>query len=155
MFFTGDYEHTIDSKNRLSIPARFRQMLCAETTGENFYLVIGRNKKLWLYPDKYYEQLVSQKPAELIPDEELLRFEQITFGLARLLELDRTGRVLMPERMIQRAQLDRDVVIIGVRDHLEIWNRQEWEQHVENGFSEHNQMLTRARVARMPPGSQS
>jgi len=155
MLFTGDYEHTLDTKNRLSIPARFRQMLSPETVGDKFILVIGNNKKLCLYPDKYYEQLVSRYPAELIPDEQVIRYEQITFGLARLLELDGTGRVILPERMITRAGLGKEVVIIGVRDHLELWNRDEWERYVENGLSEHNQMLNRARVARMLPGSAS
>jgi DNA-binding transcriptional regulator/RsmH inhibitor MraZ len=55
--------------------------------------------------------------------------------------------------MIQRSELGKEVVIIGVRDHLELWNKVEWEQYVENGLSEHNQMMTRARVARMLPGS--
>lgn len=155
MLFTGEYEHTLDSKNRLSIPSRFRQLLSPETIGDKYYLVIGPEKRLWLYPDKYYEQLVSRDPAELIPDEQTLQFEQLTFGLAKLLDLDRTGRVVIPEKMIHRANLGKEVVIIGVRDHLELWNRQEWEQYVENGLSEHNQMMTRARVARMPSGSQS
>lgn len=154
MFFTGEYEHTLDSKNRVSIPARFRQMLSADTVGDKLYLVLGANKKLWFYPDKYYENLVSrQYPAELIPAEETIRYEQITFGLARWLELDPTGRIVLPDKMIARAGLGKDVVIIGVRDHFELWNRDEWERYVENGLSEHHQMLTRARVARMSPGS--
>jgi MraZ protein len=153
LLFTGEYEHTLDAKNRVSIPSRFRQMLSTQTVGDKFYLVLGTNKKLWLYPDKYYEELVSQHPAELIPDEQVMRFEQITFGLARWLELDATGRIILPDKMIARAELGKEVVIIGVRDHLELWNKAEWERYVENGLSEHNQMMTRARVARMLPGS--
>jgi len=127
-------------------------MISAQSGG-NLYLVFGPNKKLWLYPEGYYEELVSRYPAELIPDEQILRYEQITFGLARLLELDKTGRIILPDKMIQRSELGKEVVIIGVRVHLEIWNKVEWEQYVENGLSEHNQMMTRARVARMLPGS--
>jgi len=155
LLFTGEYEHTLDAKNRVSIPARFRQMLSPETVGDKVYLVLGPNKKLWLYPDRYYEELVSQHPAELIPDEQVLRYEQITFGLARLLEFDGTGRIILPDKMIARAGLGKEVVIIGVRDHLELWNTEEWERYVENGLSEHNQMLTRARLARMLPGPNS
>jgi len=155
LFFTGEYEHTLDAKNRVSIPARFRQILSPDTVGDKVYLVLGPNKKLWMYPDKYYEELVSQHPAELIPDEQVLRYEQITFGLARLLELDGTGRIILPEKMIARAGLGKEIVIIGVRDHLELWNQEEWERYVENGLSEHNQMLTRARLARMLPGPNS
>lgn len=153
MLFTGEYEHTLDAKNRVSIPARFRQQVSVEGANSNFYMVLGPNKKLWLYPEHYYEELVSKYPAELIPDEEILRFEQITFGLARLLEMDKTGRIILPDKMINRAGLGKEVVIIGVRDHLELWNTEEWDRYVENGLSDHNQMLTRARLARMLPGS--
>jgi len=153
LLFTGEYEHTLDQKNRVSIPARFRQLLSPDSIGEKLYLILGANKKLWLYPDRYYEQLVDRHPAELIPDEKVLQFEQLTFGLARLLEFDNTGRVLIPEKMIRRAALGKEVVIIGVRDHLEIWNRGDWEEYVENGLSEYGETLTRARLARMPLGS--
>jgi MraZ protein len=153
VLFTGEYEHTLDAKNRVSIPARFRQQVSDQNPGSSFYMVLGPNKKLWLYPERYYEELVSRYPAELIPDEQILRFEQITFGLARLLEMDKTGRIILPDKMIGRAGLGKEVVIIGVRDHLELWNRDEWDQYVENGLSDHNQMLTRARLARMLPGS--
>lgn len=153
MLFTGEFEHTLDQKNRLSIPAPCRQLLSPDTVGEKLYLVLGPNKTLSLYPERYYEQLVNRHPAELIPDEKVLQFEQLTFGLARLLELDTTGRVVLPEKMIRRASLGREVIIIGVRDHLEIWNRADWEQHVENGLAEQNQTLTRTRLAWMLPGS--
>lgn len=153
MLFTGEYEHTLDQKNRLSIPARFRQLLSPDSIGEEFYLIIGANKKLWLYPNKYYEELVNRHPAELIPDEKVLQFEQMTFGLARLLEIDSTGRIVVPEKMLRRSSLGKQVAIIGVRDHLELWNRDEWERYVENGLSEYSHTLTRARLARMLPGS--
>lgn len=154
MIFTGDYEHTIDSKNRVSIPARFRQMLSAETIGDKFYLIIGPNRKLWLYPNKYYEQLVANCPRELIPDSEFLKYEEFTFGLARLVEPDKTGRFIIPEKMMERTGLGKDVVIVGVRDHIELWNRNEWEEFIEKGLSEHNQMLSRARMtwrSSLPP----
>ena len=153
MLFTGDYEHSFDQKNRLSIPARFRQLLSPDTVGDKFYLIIAANKRLCLYPDKYFEELVKRDPAELIPDEKVLQFEQLTFGLARMLEIDNTGRILVPEKMIRRAALGREVVIIGVKDHLEIWNRSDWEQYVENGLSDYSQTLNRARLARRSPGS--
>ena len=153
MLFTGEYEHTLDQKNRLSIPARFRQLLSPDVTGERFYVILGSNRKPWLYPDKYYEKLVDQQPAELIPDDTILQFDQLTFGLARLLDIDSTGRIVLPDRMIRRGGLGTEVVIIGVRDHLEIWPRDEWDQYVENGLSEYSQTLTRARLARKPLGS--
>ncbi len=155
MIFTGDYEHTIDSKNRVSIPARFRQILSPETVGDKFYIVIGANGKLWLYPNKYYEQLVDQIPREFIPDDNLMEYELFTLGLARLVEMDGNGRVVIPEKMIRKTELGKDVVIVGVRDHLELWNRSEWEEFVEKGFSEHNQLLARARMTWRASGSSS
>jgi MraZ protein len=153
VLFTGEYQHTLDGKNRLSIPSRIRQGLSAETVGDRLYLIVGANLKLWLYPDLYYETLVNRQPAELIPDQTVLEFEQMTFGLAHLLDIDSSGRVLLPDTPVRRAGLTKDIVIIGVRDHLELWNRPEWEGYVENGLSQYSQTLNRARLARMSAGA--
>jgi len=149
VLFTGEYEHTIDTKNRLSIPAKIREALDASTVGDKFYIILGLNKKLWLYPNVYYERLVSQTPSELIPAEETLMSELVTFPLARLVDLDGQGRILLPETMVQRAGLGREVMILGMRDHVQIWNRSEWLEFIQDKLSRHSEMLIKARVARM------
>ncbi len=154
MLFTGEYEPTLDSKNRLSIPARLREVLDGQTVGEKFYLILGLGKKLWLYPNLYYEQLVSQRPPEQIPAEETLISELVTFPLARLVELDSQGRVLLPDNMIQRASLGKEVMILGMRDHIQLWNRKQWFDFIEDKLARHSEMLIKARMTR-PPASQA
>src|SRR4051812_40930972 len=78
----GEYELTIDDKNRLPVPAAIRKVIDPEVYGEAFFLVVGQNRKPWLYPKRYYEELVNQDPAEMTPEEDSLAFDQMNFALA-------------------------------------------------------------------------
>ena len=125
--FYGEYELTVDDKNRLLIPSEVRKRIDPAEDGEAFFLVVGVNRVPWLYAEHYYEELVSRRPADLMPPEYVLAFEQLSFALASRLEPDKQGRVLIPEKTLKRAGLEKDVTLIGVRDHLELWDRKEWE----------------------------
>ena len=123
----GEHELTIDDKNRLLVPAEVRKLMNSERDGDAFFLVIGVNRKPWFYPEKYYETMVAQVPSEITPTSVLLSRDQLLFGMASRLEWDKQGRVLMPDKTLKRTGLGRDVTLIGVRDHLELWNRADWE----------------------------
>ena len=88
----------------------------------------GDNGKLWLYPEKTYE-VMGQGPAELAPPEEQLEFDHLHYALAERLEWDQQGRVLLPADELKETGTGKDVVLFGSRDHLEIWNRTDWEAH--------------------------
>jgi MraZ protein len=123
----GEYELNVDEKNRLLIPSEVRRQIDPERDGEAFFLIVGVNRVPWIYPERYYEELVSRRPAELTPAEDILAFDQLNFALASRLEPDKQGRVLIPEKTLRRSQVSKEVTLIGVRDHLELWNRTEWE----------------------------
>jgi len=127
LFLFGEYELTVDEKNRLLIPSEVRRQLDPERDGDGFYLVVGVNEKIWLYPEHYYEELVSRRPQEIAPANESLDFEQRMFALASRIDWDKQGRVLLPDKIIRRKELNREITMIGVRDHLELWNRDAWE----------------------------
>lgn len=149
LLLTGEYDLSFDEKNRVLIPSEVRRLIKPETDGDGFILVMGSNRKPWLYPDKHYEQLVSQIQEELTPDEDLLMFDQMSFGLAhRLGGWDKQGRLLLPEKMLRRTGLERDVTLVGVRNHLELWNRAEWETYREELFARSMDISRRARLAR-------
>ncbi len=119
--FSGTSEHTIDAKNRLAVPKKFRERIDPEADGPGLYVVPGRpNSYLWLYTERRFQQLSDQLSSDLRPNAETLAWEQDFFPAAEYLEFDGQGRVLLPERLIQQAGLSRDVMICGVRDHLEI-----------------------------------
>jgi MraZ protein len=148
LLLVGEYELTIDEKNRLLIPAEVRRSIVPERDGEAFYLIVGVNRLLWLYPELYYEQLVAKESAEVVPNADALAYDQLNFAMASRLEWDKQGRVLVPEKMQKRTGLDREVTMIGAGNHLELWNRQIWEQHRESLFERSSEIALRAKQAR-------
>ena len=145
---TGEYELTLDSKNRVSIPAKVREQLSEEEVGR-FYLVLGVNRVLSLYPEKYYQRIaLAVAPRKVAPDESLA-FDRVNFALAGRVELDRQGRVLLSEKAMRRAKLGTEIILIGAGDHLEIWNRDQWEEYLERNLDMHERMLLEAREERL------
>ena len=145
LLLTGEYELRIDEKNRLSIPSRVREQISEEEWGSGFYLVWGVNRILSLYPEKYYQRIaLAVAPRRVAPDESLA-FDRVNFALAGRMDLDRQGRVLLGEKMVSRAKLSEEVTLIGARDRLEIWDRQQWDRYLEKHMEAHEQMLLQAR----------
>ena len=126
LVLSGNFELTVDDKNRILVPSEVRKKLDPERDGEAFFLVTGRDGRLWLYPERYYEQLVSREPTELTPSEDTIAFDRMMLGLASRVEWDKQGRVLLPDRELKRAGIGKDVTLVGARDHLELWNRADW-----------------------------
>jgi MraZ protein len=127
----GEYELNVDDKNRLLIPSEVRSRIKPEEHGEALFLVIGIDRRPWLYPERYYEELVTRQPSDITPGQDLLAFDQMHFALASRLEPDKQGRVLLPDKILKRAGIQKEVTLIGVRDQLELWNRTDWETRRE------------------------
>ena len=147
----GEYELTIDDKNRMLVPSDVRRSIDPERDGEAFFLVVGVNRIPWLYPERTYEALIARDPAELTPEEDALAFDQMNFAMANRLEWDKAGRVLIPDKTLRRTGLGKDVTLIGVRDHLELWNRAEWETRREALLARSSEIALRAKQARQTP----
>lgn len=148
MIFTGYFEHAIDAKNRLAIPSKFRARLDRERDGSGFVIVPGQPAdRLWLYTERHFERLAERADSDLIPDDAQLKYEQVFFPLAEFLELDTQGRILIPEKMLRRANLGREVVICGVRDHLEIRRADEFEREIDLAWERYREYQLKARDA--------
>ena len=125
MFF-GEYEHTIDDKNRVTLPARFRDALAA-----GIVLTRGLDECLDIYSRADWDTNVATRLADLDPfSREARELKRFFFAAATDAELDKQGRVLVPPALVRRARLGREVVVAGVHDHLEIWDRAAWTDHV-------------------------
>jgi MraZ protein len=147
VLFTGEYEHTIDAKQRLAIPAEIRTRLDAASHGEAFYLAPGPNGVLWLWPERTFEQMAGAMEASLIPAEEMMEFEELLFSQSTRLELDKTGRIRLPERMMQLGGLTQRVTILGVRDHLELRDSDRWAELRQQKLAKQSEIMLRARRA--------
>ncbi len=144
----GEWELTIDEKSRLSIPVDIRRLLDPERDGNCFFLVFGVNRKPWLYTEKAYEHLAEQVPVDIAPGEETLMYDQLTFALANRVELDKQGRILIPEKTLRRTGLGREITLFGARDHLELWSRDAFNTFVETNHSRIAEVSLRAKQAR-------
>ena len=117
MIFTGTYELTVDPKNRLSIPAGVRSLMDPEKDGTRFYLVPGGRKgTLALYGDQYFERYAEECHSSLQATDEKDDFEQVFYSMATLLDIDKQGRVVLPQRILDYAGLGKKVALAGRRD---------------------------------------
>ena len=134
MFF-GEYEHTIDDKSRLTLPARFREAL-----GEGVVLARGLDGNVAVYPRETWRMTVESRIAALDPlSREARELRRFFFSGAADADVDRQGRILVPAALTRHAGLERDVVVAGSYDHLELWSPSAWEQqlHAVEGSAEH------------------
>jgi MraZ protein len=126
MFF-GEYEHTIDDKGRLTIPARFRDAFASGVV-----LARGLEGQVDLYPREEWRVNIESRLAELDPlSREARDLRRFFYAGMSDCEPDKQGRVLVPPMLARRAALGRDVTVTGVYDHLEIWDRPAWAERLE------------------------
>jgi MraZ protein len=145
LLLTGEYQHVIDEKSRVLISNKLRNQIDSQEHGSNFYLVLGANGILCLYPEKYFEQIImSVAPNSTAPDE-AVAFERMSFALASKVELDGQGRLLLNERLRSRAALKENITLVGVRDHIEIWNNNDWEQYLADNMAQYQKQMAQAR----------
>lgn len=123
--FYGEYEHSFDEKNRLTLPARFRHSLAGGVV-----LARGIERNIDVYPsDKWHEN--TARIAELDSlNREAREMKRYVFAGAAVAELDGQGRVLVPPHLAEHAGIAKDVVVAGVHDHVEIWDRAAWSAHL-------------------------
>jgi MraZ protein len=147
VLFTGEYEHTIDAKLRVAIPSEIRSRLNPERHGDAFYLAPGTDASLWLWPEKTFEALALTSEQTLLPDEDLLEFEELLYSQSARVELDKAGRIRIPERLLTLAGLETSVVILGVKDHLELRHPDAWAIRRDEKLAKQAEIVMRARAA--------
>jgi MraZ protein len=131
----GEHEHTVDEKNRLTLPARFR-----DSFSGGGVVTRGMDGCLFVYSRERWQELVDSRLGSLDPlsrDDRMM--QRYFFSGAAEFEPDRQGRIMLPAALIEHAQLGREVVVAGVYDHLEIWNRAAWRDQMREveGSAEH------------------
>ena len=122
----GEHEHSIDDKNRLTLPAKFRAAFLRASCSRAAW------RCLYAYRRDDWEALVDSRLADLDPlSKEGRRMQRFFFAGATEAELDKQGRVMIPAALIQHGGLGRNVVIAGMRDHLEIWDSATWRKELK------------------------
>ena len=147
LMLTGEYEHTLDNKNRLFVTNKLRNQIDTDEHGSSFYLIMGTNGVLCLYPEKYFQQIALAGAPRMAAPDEAVAFERLGFALASKVELDRQGRLLLSEKIRKRARLGSALTLVGVRDHIELWNTDNWEKYLSDNFPQYQQQMAVARQA--------
>jgi len=145
ILITGEYEHTIDGKGRVLVSNKLRNQIDSQEHGSDFYLVVGANGILSLYPEKCFERMTVAMAEKNAAPDEIVAFERMNFALAGKVELDSQGRLLLNEKLRKRAGLKDNVTLVGVRDHIEFWNTQDWEQYLSDNMAQYQKRVAQAR----------
>ena len=125
MAFHGTFEHSLDAKNRLTVPAKFRAALAGKV-----FLVRGPDPCISLYPEATYSSLTEAALQGMNPFSTQAReLKRLFHSTATDTELDSAGRVMLTPRHLEHASIDREVVITGAGDSLELWDRSAWEAY--------------------------
>jgi len=119
--FIGEFQHNIDAKGRVIIPAKFREEL-----GEHFIVTKGLDKCLFVYPLEGWKNVESNLRQLSFTHADSRAFSRLFFSGAVEVELDRQGRILLPATLRSYASLDKDVFVIGVSGRVEIWDEAVW-----------------------------
>lgn len=145
LLLTGEYEGTLDDKGRVFISNKLRSQIDCDEHGSSFYLTLGPNGVLCLYPEKYFQQIALAASSGTVAPDEAVVFERMSFALASRVELDRQGRLLVAEKVRKRANLQNNMTLVGVRDHIELWNTEDWDKYVSDNFRQFQQQTMQAR----------
>ena len=116
----GEFRHTIDEKGRIIIPSKLREGL-----KDNFIITRGLDGCLFIYPKEEWNNVIS-KYKELPDTRDKRQFMRIFLSGASICEYDKQGRINIPKPLIDYAKLEKDCIIIGVDERLELWSKEKW-----------------------------
>lgn len=121
--FMGEYNHTIDAKGRLIVPAKFREIL-----GDNFIVTKGLDGCLFVYPNDEWTRFEEKLKGLPLTNKNARQFTRFFLAGAAACEVDKQGRILLPQVLREFASLEKDVVLVGVASRIEIWSRERWDE---------------------------
>lgn len=134
--FIGEYNHTIDAKGRLIVPAKFREKL-----GEEFVVTKGLDGCLFVYPNEEWRAIEEKFRTTPLTTKDARKFSRFFFAGAASCEVDKQGRILLPSVLREFAGLEKDVVLAGVLNRVEIWSKERWSAEGDyddmDGIAEH------------------
>lgn len=121
--FMGEHNHTVDAKGRIIVPAKFREEL-----GEEFVVTLGLDGCLFVYPNNEWISFVNELKG-LPGSKEARQLQRYFMAGAATCEVDKQGRILIPQKLRDHAGLDKELVFVGVLNKIEIWSKERWESN--------------------------
>ncbi|MGA1202988.1 MAG: division/cell wall cluster transcriptional repressor MraZ [Planctomycetota bacterium] len=132
--FTGNYEHSLDDKGRVIVPAKIREQVLVQGLGQadGFVVTPSPDGCLFLYTAKEWESIAEQLASQPRGSAALRKFQRKFFSMAEYLKLDSQSRILIPERLRTRAGIGKELVFAGSYDRIEVWSKASWEAQLDD-----------------------
>lgn len=143
MPLTGTYERNLDDKQRLAVPKRLKEQF-GEGELTSLFVAPGTEKSLFLYSPQAFNTLAAKLSEKATNRVEIRNYLRLFYAQAEEVPLDSQGRIRVPERLVAFAELKKDLVLLGVHDHAEIWDKDVWSQFLTTSGAQFDQLATQA-----------
>jgi len=120
----GQHRYQLDDKGRIALPTKFRESF---ETGA--YITLGQGDYLWAFPVPEFATRAAEFRSRPLDDPETQAYLRFFFGSAEQVGMDRQGRLLIPQKLRQQAGIEREVVVMGIFDRLEVWPAAAWDRY--------------------------
>ncbi len=139
MFFIGTYYHSLDEKSRVTLPSKLREKL-----GSSVYVNLGLDKCLAIYPEETFIKLADEISAKSSLNPQIRNYKRVFFANSFQCDIDKQGRIQLTKESKEKCSIDKEVVIIGIDDHIEIWDKEKFakmEEENETAYEENASSL--------------
>ncbi len=151
MALTGTYERTMDDKLRLAIPRQLRDGF-READSEELFVAPGNEGCLSIYSKAGFEAFATKMATISTGRVQVRNFLRLYYSQAECVQVDKQSRIRIPERLVKMAELKHNVVLIGVHDHLEIWDKERWDLFLSQNGSQFDALTAEALDLSLPQG---
>ena len=141
MLLTGTFERSLDEKLRLALPKRFRELLAGQG---QLVLTPGTDGSLALFPQQAFADLTAKLAARSPTSQDVRAFSRLLYAQSQGVEIDSQGRIRLPVELARLAGLETEVILLGVGDRIELWNRSRWEAYLADLQPRYDQLAESA-----------
>ncbi|MDA1014790.1 MAG: cell division protein [Planctomycetota bacterium] len=138
MSLTGTYPRNLDEKYRLAVPKRLRDDF-GQSPLKSLIVAPGTEQSLSLFSDTAFTKVAALLAGQAASSE-MRSYQRLYYARAERVDLDSQGRIRLPERLVKLANLEHDIVLLGVHDHAEIWSKENWQSFLDQHESEFDQL---------------
>lgn len=143
MALTGTFERVLDDKKRLAVPKPLREEFSSNGVTHAF-VAPGQDRSLAVYSPTAFESLANKLAANSSNRADVLNYQRLFYSRAEKVEFDGQGRIRIPDRLAEFAQLKSDVMLLGVQDHAEIWDKEIWAEFLSRHAARFDEMAQAA-----------
>jgi len=143
MLLTGTFTRAVDQKGRIAIPKSIRAAMDL-SKGGGIYVAPGTDESLALYTEEAFAQLAERLSGVSPTRQDVRTFNRLFYARAQRVQIDRQGRVRIPPELAALAGLEKDVVLLGVQDHLELWPAERWKSYLEERQTNYDEIAEAA-----------